>query len=99
MQERVTQIPPGGYHAKNENGEIGYPIQLFSVDIHDLFMHMVRWHWHPEIEIVMVRSGVADFFADDVCVRLHMGQGVLINRNVMHSLHLVMKICIVLYIP
>lgn len=46
---------------KNENGEIGYPVQLFSVDIHDLFMHMVRWHWHPEIEIVMVRSGVADF--------------------------------------
>lgn len=88
MQERVTQIPPGGYHAKNENGEIGYPVQLFSVDIHDLFMHMVRWHWHPEIEIMMIRSGVADFFADDVCVRLHMGQGVLINRNVMHSLHL-----------
>ena len=78
MQERVTQIPPGGYHAKNENGEIGYPVQLFSVDIHDLFMHMVRWHWHPEIEIMMIRSGV----------RLHMGQGVLINRNVMHSLHL-----------
>lgn len=29
MQERVTQIPPGGYHAKNENGEIGYPCNYF----------------------------------------------------------------------
>ena len=65
-----------------------FPVQLFSVDIHDLFMHMVRWHWHQEMEILMVRSGVADFFADDVCVRLHTGQGVLINRNVMHSMHL-----------
>lgn len=88
MQEKVTQIPPGGVHLKNENGEISYPVQLFSVDIHDLFMHMVRWHWHQEMEILMIRSGVADFFADDMCIRLHSGQGVLINRNVMHSMHL-----------
>lgn len=88
MQEKLTQIPPGGYHVKNENGEIGYPVQLFSVDIHDLFMHMVRWHWHQEMEILMIHSGVADFLADDMCIRLHSGQGVLINRNVMHSMHL-----------
>lgn len=72
-------------HAKQ--GEIGYPVQVYYVELAKLYMKSLGWQWHPEVEIMIINHGEADFMTDDQpALRLHAGEGVLINQNVMHSL-------------
>ena len=47
---------------------------------------MFRWHWHPEIEVLIINHGEADILTDDKKIRLHAGQGLFINQNVMHAI-------------
>lgn len=68
-------------------GEIGYPVQVYYVELAKMYMKSIGWQWHPEVEIMIINHGEADFFTDDQpAIRLHAGEGVLINQNVMHSL-------------
>lgn len=67
-------------------GEIGYPVQVYYIELSKMYMHKIRWHWHAEIEIIIINHGEADFLTDDTKLRLHAGQGILINQNVMHSI-------------
>ena len=69
-----------------ESGEVGYPVQVYFIELTDMYMHRVRWHWHAEIEVIIVNHGEAIFFSDDKQIHLTAGQGVLINQNIMHSI-------------
>ena len=69
-----------------ESGEVGYPVQVYFIELTDMYMHRVRWHWHAEIEVIIVNHGEAIFFSDDKQIHLTAGQGVLINQNLMHSI-------------
>ena len=66
--------------------ELGYPVNIYYLELSKLYMQRVRWHWHPEIEIMIINHGEANLITDDKEVRLKAGQGILINHNVMHSL-------------
>ena len=66
--------------------EIGFPVQVFYIELAKMYMHRVRWHWHAEIEIIIMNHGEAYFLADDNKILLRAGQGMLINQNVMHSI-------------
>lgn len=64
-----------------------YPVQVFFNDLSKLYMHRIRWHWHEEIEIIIINHGEADLLAEDLLIHLNPGQGVFINANILHSLH------------
>lgn len=75
------------YSAKAAKGnEIGYPVHVYYLELSKMYMHRVRWHWHPEIEVIIINHGEADLITDDKTIHLKAGQGILINQNVMHSL-------------
>lgn len=70
-----------------KQGEIGYPVQVYYVELAKMYMKSIGWQWHPEVEIMIINHGEAAFVTDDqTALRLHAGEGVLINQNVMHSL-------------
>lgn len=73
--------------AVNETHEIGYPVHVYFLELAKLFRQRVPWHWHPEIEIIIINHGEVDFLTSDNKIRLKAGQGVLINENVMHAVH------------
>ncbi len=70
----------------SEQGDVGFPVQVYYIELSKMYMQRVRWHWHPEIEIIIINHGEADFMTDDQKLRLHAGEGILINQNVMHSI-------------
>lgn len=72
-------------HTDSET-EIGYPIHVYFIELAKMYMQRIRWHWHNEIEIIIINHGEVDFMADDEKICLKAGQGILINQNVMHSL-------------
>lgn len=67
--------------------EIGYPVHVYYIELSKMYMQRIRWHWHPEIEVMIINQGEATLITDDKKIHLKAGQGILINQNVMHSLH------------
>lgn len=87
MQNRNRALPPDSLANTNENGEVGYPVQVFYIELTNLSMRRIRWHWHAEIEVIIINDGEVCFFSDDKQIHLTAGQGILINQNVMHAIH------------
>jgi len=62
-----------------------FPVQIYYTDLSKMYMNHIRWHWHPEIEIIIVNYGDVLILTDDKQVKLHAGQGILLNQSVIHS--------------
>lgn len=48
--------------------------------------YLVPWHWHQEMEFVMLRQGILDYATLDKKVRIGPGEGLFVNANVLHQL-------------
>ena len=68
------------------SGETEYPVHVTYVDLNRSYMNRIGWNWHPEIEVFLVEEGSAIIYYDDSQISLEVGQGVIINQNVMHSI-------------
>ena len=89
MQPPSTPSNPDPNYYTNRtltDTEIGYPVRVYFIELAKMYMQRIRWHWHPEFEVIIVNHGEADFFTDDKKIRLKAGQGILINQNTMHSI-------------
>ena len=38
-----------------------YPLGVYYVEPGEMFMEHVRWHWHTEIEIDLIKEGCAEY--------------------------------------
>lgn len=75
------------FHEQNDFGSLDYPVSLFYLDLHKSYMNRIRWHWHEEMEILIVNDGIAEVSTDDTSYTLKPGQGIIINQNVMHAIY------------
>lgn len=75
------------FHEQNDFGSLDYPVSLFYLDLRKSYMNRIRWHWHEEMEILIINDGLAEVSTDDTSYTLRPGQGIIINQNVMHSIH------------
>lgn len=66
--------------------EPDYPVDTYYFQISMLSMLMVRWHWHEEVELILVKSGEAWVKTEDSNVVLKEGQAMFINQNLLHSI-------------
>ena len=70
--------------AEHENSD--YPVGVYYVEPSGMFMEHVRWHWHTEIEIDLIKEGSAEYRFGEQSVVLTEGQAIFLNQNVMHSI-------------
>ena len=63
-----------------------YPIGVYYVEPDKMYMGYVRWHWHEEIEINLIKSGSAEFTIGEEQVIVNEGQAIFLNCNVFHSI-------------
>lgn len=74
-------------NATEENrGRFDFPVVVYDIDVYNLDMHRIRWHWHDEIEIVVVTEGEITFHSEDCSINLQKGDGIFINQNLLHSI-------------
>ena len=71
---------------RNHFGSLDYPVNVFYLDLRKSYMNRVRWHWHEEMEVLILNDGLAMVSTDDASYTLKPGQGIIINQNVMHSI-------------
>lgn len=69
------------------HGDLEYPVGTYLVNFDALHTGFVRWHWHDEMEISLVKSGRVKFMINDESFILSEGQAIFINHNILHSAH------------
>lgn len=74
-------------YSKKEYASLDYPVNARCLDLRKSYMNWIRWHWHEEMEILIVDQGIADISTDDASYLIKPGQGLIINQNVMHCIH------------
>lgn len=71
-----------------EHGDFEYPVGVYDVNLKNMYMEMVRWHWHDEIEFIYVEEGRGIFCVSEETYQLSKGDGLFINKGVLHSAQL-----------
>lgn len=74
----------GSLRETAHHGSEEYPFQFYDEDIWQFDFHCVDWHWHPEVELVFIETGKADFLIGSDRHTLSSGTGVFINAQVVH---------------
>lgn len=74
-------------YEKKNFGTLDYPVSVYYLDLRKSYMNRIRWHWHEEMEIIIINDGIAEVSTDDSTYKIEPGQGIIINQNVMHSIY------------
>lgn len=75
------------FYEKKEHGNLEYPVSVYLTDLYQSHTHSIRWHWHEEMEVLIVISGCAKVTTEDGDCILMPGQGFILNQNILHSIH------------
>lgn len=67
-----------------QHGKEEYPLQYYLEDIFLFDFHCIDWHWHPEVELVLVREGTAEVSIGSERLVLDAGTGIFINAQAIH---------------
>lgn len=70
-----------------QHGSLDYPVAVYRIDLNMMYLNLIHWHWHSEIELIVIKEGAAEFSVGDNMYVLSPGDTLFINRNVMHSVH------------
>ena len=87
VQEKNKIETYDNLYEKKNFGTLDYPVSAYFLDLHKSYMNWIRWHWHEEMEVLIIQEGAAEIFTDDTSYVIRPGQGVIINQNVMHCIH------------
>lgn len=81
LSECVSKIDKTGRELI-EHGNIRFPIACYHDDLLEL---PVDWHWHEELELILVSEGIAIIAVDGERYVVHEGDGFFINTGVLHG--------------
>ncbi len=73
-------------HENVRHGDIGFPMKVYQNDFTKYVASKIQWHWHEEMEFVVVTCGITEFSIGQDTFLLKEGEGIFINANVLHSM-------------
>ena len=68
-----------------KHGNYSFPVAVNLESITTYEGGGFLWHWHPEIELTLVKSGIMKYFINDSSYILKEGEGLFGNSNTLHS--------------
>ncbi len=66
------------------HGSGGFPFAYYPEDIWQFDFHRIDWHWHHELEFLVVTEGTARCLVDTDTLELPKGSGIFINSGILH---------------
>ena len=73
-------------YVQDNFGTLDYPVGVSYLDLSKSYMNRIRWHWHEEMDVLIINNVLAEVSRDDASYSLKPGQGIIINQNVLHSI-------------
>ncbi len=71
----------------NPHGTPMFPCGCYDTYIDNSANWNVAWHWHEELELILIHQGEARITIGQTNYILKAGEGIFINSNVLHSGH------------
>ena len=62
------------------------PILFYYDEIEKYNQRRVNWHWHPELEFIIIRDNPVEIYIDDTRILLRKNEGILVNANEIHMM-------------
>lgn len=69
------------------HGNLEFPVMVYPITLSQMYLKLIRWHWHPEIEMIYLLKGQVEALVDDESIILTPGQGIFVNQNILHAFH------------
>ena len=63
-----------------------FPVGAFFVNLSKMHLPLVNWHWHEEVEFIIINNGQANIQFSDESLLLSPGEGIFVNQNSLHSI-------------
>lgn len=86
MPDETVKRPAETLFSPAPASDIDFPVSTYTTDLSQLYMRMIRWQWHDEVEITLVKSGHALLRLSDHNIPLAPGEGFFLNQNQLHSI-------------
>jgi len=87
--EICKSIIARGQHELKIRGTLMFPCACYFSDISDYVTGDIPWHWHEEVEVVVVSSGAMNMSLNGMNFTLKKGEGAFINSSVLHSMQII----------
>lgn len=68
------------------HGEPGFPMVVYWNDFSTYIENRIPWHYHEELEFVVVTKGKVEFSVGQDIFVLEKGEGIFINSDVLHNM-------------
>ena len=52
-------------YVQDNFGTLDYPVSVSYLDLSKSYMNRIRWHWHEEMEVLIINNGLAEVSTDD----------------------------------
>ena len=72
------------FRETSPHGNLQYPFAFYLEDIWDFDFHRMDWHWHPELEFLVVQEGTIHCSVGIRQFDLEQRYGLFINRSILH---------------
>ena len=66
------------------HGSSSYPFAYYPENIWQFDFHRIDWHWHHELEFLIVAEGTASCLVGTNKIELPKGYGIFINSGILH---------------
>ncbi len=88
LREMTTmEIMSGGQKLQEHSSPL-FPCSAYYTRWSETGLHGVPWHWHRELELMIVKDGSARVFFGDKSALLSAGDGYFCNANTIHSIQM-----------
>ena len=67
------------------HGKPDYAFEFYDESMDMFDFRLIDWHWHSELEIMLVKKGTVDCFAGTENFVLNEGEAIFINTKVIHK--------------
>ena len=81
MQKRNLNL-----HENASHGKLGFGVVVYKNDFSTYFHQRIPWHWHEEIEFVVITKGTVEVAVSGNSFVLSEGEGVFFNANSLHNM-------------
>lgn len=81
------QVRPDFINSVNLNQGTGFPYLVLDIIDGNSYPRTLGFqvmHWHEDLQFIYVLSGTIEVVTLDTCTVLHTGDGIFINKNVVH---------------